>query len=216
MTVLRVDASIQGSRSASSELADLVEAEWAVARPGVEVVRRHIGAAPLPAEAWADAVRARFVPEDERSSAQRAAVALAEEIAGELRSAEAAILALPLYNFGVSQHVKTWMDLAIIGGESGERLLDGTPTVVVTTRGGAYGAGLPREGWDHNTAYLRRIIGDVWGAELTLVERELTLVGINPALDAFTETAELMKKTAHEAAADAGRALAARSRRFVG
>jgi len=210
MTVLRVDASIQGPRSASSELADLVEAEWAVARPGAEVVRRHIGASPLPAQAWADAVRARFVPEDERSSAQRAAVALAEEIARELRSAEAAILALPLYNFGVSQHVKTWMDLAIIGGESGERLLDGTPTVVVTTRGGAYGAGLPREGWDHNTAYLRRIVGDVWGADLTLVERELTLVGINPALDAFTETAELMKKTAHEAAAEAGRALAGR------
>ena len=210
MTVLRVDASIQGPRSASSELADLVEAEWAVARPGAEVVRRHIGASPLPAQAWADAVRARFVPEDERSSAQRAAVALAEEIARELRSAEAAILALPLYNFGVSQHVKTWMDLAIIGGESGERLLDGTPTVVVTTRGGAYGAGLPREGWDHNTAYLRRVIGDVWGADLTLVERELTLVGINPALDAFTETAELMKKTAHEAAAEAGRALAGR------
>jgi len=45
---------------------------------------------------------------------------------------------------------------------------------------------------------------------LTLVERELTLVGINPALDAFTETAELMKKTAHEAAAEAGRALAGR------
>jgi len=172
MAVLRVDASIQGPRSASSELADLVEAEWAVARPGAEVVRRHIGASPLPAQAWADAVRARFVPEDERSSAQRAAVALAEEIARELRSAEAAILALPLYNFGVSQHVKTWMDLAIIGGESGERLLDGTPTVVVTTRGGAYGAGLPREGWDHNTAYLRRIVGDVWGADLTLVERE--------------------------------------------
>jgi hypothetical protein len=37
----------------------------------------------------------------------------------------------------------------------------------------------------------------VWGADLTLVERELTLVGINPALDAFTD-AELMKKTAHE------------------
>src|SRR6185436_19198195 len=91
MAVLRVDASIQGPRSASSELADLVEAEWAVARPGAEVVRRHIGASPLPAQAWADAVRVRFVPEDERSSAQRAAVALAEEIARELRSAEAAI-----------------------------------------------------------------------------------------------------------------------------
>ena len=69
---------------------------------------------------------------------------------------------------------------------------------------------MPREGWDHNTAYLRRIVGDLWGADLTLVERELTLVGINPALDAFTETAELMKKAAHEAAVHAGRTLATR------
>jgi hypothetical protein len=41
------------------------------------------------------------------------------------------------------------------------------------------------------------------------------LVGINPALDAFIETAELMtaelmKKTAHQAAIHAGRALANR------
>ena len=78
----------------------------------------------------------------------------------------------------------------------------------MTTRGGAYGPGTPREGWDHNTAYLRRIIVDVWGADLTLVEREFTLVGVNPALDAFADVAEAMKRDAEEAAAGAGAALA--------
>jgi FMN-dependent NADH-azoreductase len=110
--VLRIDASIQGPRSASSELADLVEAECAAARPGTEIVRRHIGASPLPADAWPHAVQASGVPVDERTDAQRTAVALAGELAHELRAADVAILALPLYNFGVSQHVKTWMDLA--------------------------------------------------------------------------------------------------------
>ena len=43
--------------------------------------------------------------------------------------------------------------------------------------------GRPREGWDHSTGYLRRILRDVWGADLTVVEREFTLVGVNPALD---------------------------------
>ena len=208
MAVLRIDASIQGPASASSELADVAEAEWSATRPGTTFVRRHLGTDPLPADAWAAAIHARFVPEGERTDAQRAAVALAGTLADELRNAEAAILALPLYNYGISQHVKTWIDLTVAGGELGERLLDGKPVILLTTRGGGYGPGTPREGWDHNTAYLRRIVADVWGADLTLVERELTLAGVNPALDPFLEAAALLKKAAHEAAAHAGRTLA--------
>ena len=210
MTVLRIDASIQGPHSASSELADLAEAEWLAVRPETTFVRRHLGADPLPADAWPNAIHAKFVPEQERTPEQIAAQELAATVAAELRDADAAILALPLYNWGVSQHVKTWIDVAIAGGESGERLLDGKPTILLTTRGGGYGPGTPREGWDHNTPYLRRIIADVWGADLALVERELTLAGRNPAMDAFIETAEILKKAAHEAATHAGRTLASR------
>jgi len=210
MTVLRIDASIQGPRSASSELADLAEAEWLAERPGTTFVRRHLGAEPLPADAWQNAVFAGFTPDEQRTVEQQEAVALAASLADEVRSADAAILALPLYNWGVSQHVKTWIDLVIVGGAHAERLLDGKPVIVLTTRGGGYGPGTPREGWDHNTAYLRRIVADVWGADLTLIEREMTLAGINPAMDPFLETAELLKKAAHEAAARAGRELSAR------
>jgi FMN-dependent NADH-azoreductase len=208
MSVLRVDASILGPNSASSELADVAEAEWVATRPGTTFVRRHLGTDPLPADAWPAAVQGGFTPEDQRTDRQREALALARTLADELRHAEAAIFALPLYNWGVSQHVKTWIDLTFAGGELGERLLDGKPAIVLTTRGGGYGPGSPREGWDHNTAYLRRVVADVWGAELTLIERELTLAGVSPAMEAFLETAQLMKKAAHEAAAHAGRTLA--------
>jgi FMN-dependent NADH-azoreductase len=210
VSVLRVDASIQGDRSASSALADRVLAEVVAAHPDVPVVRRHLGQEPLPSEAWQAAVGGSFVPEADRSAAQRDALALAGRLATELQEASSAVLALPLYNFGVSQHVKTWIDLAIAGAPQGTRLLEGTPTVLVTTRGGAYGAGTPREGWDHNTDYLRRILADIWGADLTVVEREFTLVGVNPALDDFTETAAVMHRVADQAAAEAGNALAAR------
>ncbi|MFS0700409.1 FMN-dependent NADH-azoreductase [Cellulomonas sp. 179-A 4D5 NHS] len=210
MTVLRVDASIQGDRSASSALADVVLDRVVAAHPHAPVVRRHLGEDPLPADAWAAAISGSFTPEADRSDAQHAAVALAQEVAAELQAATSAVLALPLYNFGVSQHAKTWIDLAIAGAPQGTRLLDGTPTVLVTTRGGAYGAGTPREGWDHNTDYLRRILADVWGADLTVVEREFTLVGVNPALDDFAEVAAHMHTTAREAAAQAGTELAAR------
>src|SRR5690242_9397849 len=208
MTLLRVDASIQGPRSASGEPADLVLAEWTATHPERTVVRRRLAAAPLPADAWASAIGASFTPDEQRTDAQRTALTLAGELAAELRAADAAVLALPLYNFGVSQHVKTWIDLTVAGGAPGAKLLDGTPVVLLTTRGGAYGPGTPREGWDHNTDYLRRILVDIWGADLTVVEREFTLVGVNPALDAFAEEAELLRKQAEEAAVEAGRLLA--------
>jgi len=210
MTLLRIDASIQGPNSTSSALADLVVTEYSMARPEARVVTRHLGAEPLPSDAWATAVGASWTPETDRTVEQASALALAATVADELRHADAAVLALPLYNWGVSQHVKTWIDLAIAGAPHGARLLDGKPVVLLTTRGGAYGPGTPKEGWDHNLDYLRRIIADVWGADLTIIERELTLVGVNPALDDFAETAALMRKLAEESAAEAGQVLAAR------
>nr|WP_275941567.1 NAD(P)H-dependent oxidoreductase [Planosporangium mesophilum] len=208
--MLRIDASIQGPMSASSELADLVLAEWAAARPDAPVVSRHLGAEPLPADAWAAAVGGAWTPEADRTEAQKSALALAAALAQELRDAEAVVVAMPLYNYGISQHAKTWIDLVTAGGAPGEQILAGKPVVLLTTRGGAYGPGTPREGWDHNTDYLRRVLADVWGADLTVIEREFTLVGVNPALDEFTEIAALMKKTAHDNATEAGKALAAR------
>ncbi|MGC4805008.1 FMN-dependent NADH-azoreductase [Micromonospora sp. DT233] len=211
MSLLRIDASIQGDRSASGALADLVLDTFTAARPEVPVVRRHLGQDPLPAHHWATAIAANYTPEGDRTPAQREALGTAEQLAAELRQATGALLALPLYNFGVSQHAKTWIDLAIAGAPQGTRLLEGTPTVLVATRGGAYGPGTPREGWDHNIDFVRRILVDIWGADLTVVEREFTLVGVNPALDEFTELATTMRKSAEEAAVAAGAALAERA-----
>jgi FMN-dependent NADH-azoreductase len=215
VTLFRLDASINPGQSASRAMADIVEAEWQQAHPGDPVVRRHVGTDPLPADAWANAVMGGRTPEADRSERQRAGVALAARLAGELTGADAVLLAVPLYNFGVSQHIKTWIDLVIAaprdssGANGTGPLLAGKPTVLVTVRGGAYGAGTPRDGWDHSTGYLRRILADVWGADLTVVEREFTLVGVNPALDQFTELAAQLKDAAHAAAREAGRALTA-------
>ena len=137
---------------------------------------------------------------------------LAVGLTDELLAADAILLAVPLYNFGVSQHVKAWIDLIMtdpraLTTEGG--LLGGRPVVLATVRGGSYAAGTPRAGWDHSTPYLRRIIADVWGADLTVVEREFTLVGVNPALDAFTDQAAELHAGALTAAREAGRALGA-------
>ena len=209
MTLFRIDASINPDSSASRAIADIVESEWLAENPAGVVVRRNLGTEPIAADAWTGALRASWTPEAARTQEQTAAIALAAGLAEEVRSADAVLLAVPLYNFGIPQHVKTWIDVVLAGAKSAdEALLAGKPTVLVVVRGGAYGAGTPREGWDHSTGYLRRIVADVWGADLTIVEREFTLVGVNPALDDFKELAGQFKDAAHAAAAQAGKALA--------
>jgi FMN-dependent NADH-azoreductase len=201
MTLFRLDASIRVEGSASREIADIVEAEWLSVHPGDTVQRRHIGVDVLPSDSWPHAVNAAWVPQADRTPAQVSAVALAATLVDELLAADAILLAVPLYNFGVSQHFKTWVDLIITdprAAAGGPGLLAGKKVVLCTVRGGAYGAGTPREGWDHSTGYLRRIIGDVWGADLT----------VNPALDAFTDAAASLHVGALASAREAGKALA--------
>lgn len=212
MTLFRLDASIRTDGSASREIADIVEAEWLAGHPDDRIERRHIGVDTLSADAWADAVNGGFTPEADRTAEQQAALKLAATLVDELVQADAILIAVPLYNFGVSQHLKTWIDLIISdprAAAGAAPVLAGKKVVLATVRGGAYGAGTPREGWDHSTGYLKRILADAWGADLTVVEREFTLVGVAPGLDSFTDQAAEMHQGALSAAREAGRALAA-------
>ncbi|WP_426322764.1 FMN-dependent NADH-azoreductase [Microbacterium sp. E-13] len=210
MTLFRLDASILPATSASRELGDLVEAEWTAAHPTSSVLRRDLSADPTPATAWRDAVQGGFTPESDRTDAQREAIALARTYADELRGAEALLFTVPLYNYGVSQHFKTWFDLAytVPGIDPQGSDLRGKPATLVTVLGGNYAEGTPKEGWDHSTAWLRRVLEDVWGLDLRIVHRPFTLVGVNPALDAFAEPAAELKSAAETAAVRSGRELA--------
>ncbi|GLU48294.1 FMN-dependent NADH-azoreductase [Nocardiopsis ansamitocini] len=208
MNLFRLDTSIFPTASASAEIADRAEAEWTSAHPEGSVIRRNLGADPLPSDAWALATTAGSTPEDDRTQVQRDALALVADLAAELQDADAAILAVPLYNYGVSQHFKAWVDLVIAGGGPTNPLLKGTPTVLVTTLGGGYGPGTPREGWDHSTPYLERVVGDIWQADLTVIKRELTLAATTPGMEGLKDLAEQQHSHALAAARDAGRVLA--------
>jgi FMN-dependent NADH-azoreductase len=211
MSLFRLDASIRVEGSHSREIADIVEQEWQSHQPETKIVRRHIGAEPLPATAWADAVAGSWTPEESRTDAQRAAAALAAEAVDQLFEADALLFAIPLYNFGVSQHFKAWVDLIFTDPRMAagtEPALAGKPTVVVIVRGGSYAAGTPRDGWDHATGWILRILRDVWALDVKVVETEFTLAGVNPALDEFKQLAASMRAEAEVVAREHGRALA--------
>lgn len=212
MSLFRLDASIRVEGSHSRAIADIVEQEWRNASPGEPVIRRHIGVDPIPATAWATAVFASRTPEQSRTAEQKAAVALAASLVDELVAADALLFAVPLYNFGVSQHFKTWVDMVITDprmATGAAPILAGKPAVLVTVPGGNYRPGTPREGWDHATGWMRRILADVWHLDLKVVETEFTLVGVNPALDQFKDLAYQLRQGAEDQARRHGRELGA-------
>jgi FMN-dependent NADH-azoreductase len=212
MSLFRLDASIRVEGSHSRAVADIVEQEWRDARPGEPVIRRHVGVDPIPATAWATAVFAGRTPEESRTDEQKTALALAATLTDELVAADALLFAAPLYNFGVSQHFKTWVDMVITDPRMAagtQPILAGRSAVLVTVRGGNYQPGTPREGWDHATGWMRRILADVWHLDLKVVQAEFTLVGVNPALDQFRDLGRQLRQEAEEQARRHGRALGA-------
>ena len=81
-----------------------------------------------------------MTPGGERSSQQKDAVAQAATLVDELVAVDAMIFAVPLFNFGVSQHFTTSVDLVITDPRMAAGVtpaLAGTPVVLVTVRGGS-------------------------------------------------------------------------------
>ncbi len=216
MSLFRLDASIMPATSQSRALADLVEAEWSAEHPDSVVTRRDLGSEPLPATVWRDAVTGGFVAEVDRSPAQRNAHSLATELADELINADALLLAIPLYNWGVAAHVKSWYDVTYTDPRIAGGALKNKPVVLATVLGGNYNPGTLKEGWDHSTPWLSRVIDEVWGADLLVVQRQFTLVGVNPAMDQFTDQAAEIKVAAEQLAIEHGRAIAAKRYSLIG
>ncbi|GAA3396473.1 FMN-dependent NADH-azoreductase [Cryptosporangium minutisporangium] len=213
MTLFRLDASIRTEGSVSRAVADTVQATWRAEHPDARVIRRDLAFDPLPASTWTTAVSAKATPVEDRTPAQHGAVAMASSLADELLAADAFLFAIPLYNYAIPHYVKSWIDTlfttsAFAPGST--PAIAGRPAVLVSVRGGGYGPGTPREGWDHNTPYLRRVFADMWGLDLEVVEAELTLAEVNPAMAELRPLAAESLKAAHTSAEQTGRTLATR------
>lgn len=217
MTLLRVDASIRSDGSHSRALADTVQAAWmTTTTSGAEVIRRDIGATPIPATFFGPAVEGAHQPSSEWTEPQRIALSLAAQLVDELDTADAIVFAVPLYNFGVSQHFKAYVDLAITDHRMGPRptLLRGKPAELVVARGGHYAAGTARDGWDHALPWMQRILAEVWGLDLSITEIDLTMAAVDPSMESLIEQAQAMQANAEHTAYEHGIALAHRSRTF--
>jgi FMN-dependent NADH-azoreductase len=186
--LLHIDSSIQGEHSISRRLTARAAGGWVSAHPGGTVTYRDLGADPLP-HIDADGGLARLTPAEEHTPAQAASWALTKELIEEIRRADTILLGLPVYNFGAPSTVKAWVDHIVAPGLSldpatNEGLLGGRDLVVLAARGGGYGPGTPREGWDHAEQWLPHGLA-MTGLVPRFITTELTLADVTPAMAAL-------------------------------
>ena len=189
--LLHIDSSISGERSVSRALSARAADRWREAHPGGLVTYRDLGSDPIPHFDSRTGL-ARMIPPDERTPEQNESWNLTELLIQEVAAADTIVLGLPVYNFGAPSSVKAWVDHLVAPGlslnEANEGLLGGKDFLVVESRGGGYGPGTPKEGWDHAQEWLPHGV-EMIGLEPRFITAELTLANTNPALAQFKDLA---------------------------
>jgi FMN-dependent NADH-azoreductase len=181
MKVLHVDSSILSGNSVSRGLtADVVDA-----------IRNHHGDTVV---TYRDLARD---PVDHLSGAHLAADQISDVDAGlrrdieagqqrldEFLAADVVVVGAPMYNFGIPSQLKAWIDRLAVAGktfrytEQGvQGLAGGKKVVIVSSRGGYYGADTPMAALDHQETYLKGIFGFFGITDIQFVRAEGLAVG---------------------------------------
>ncbi|MGW2822077.1 FMN-dependent NADH-azoreductase [Streptomyces sp. NPDC001443] len=203
-TLLHIDSSVfPGGASASRSVTAAFRRTWEEQHPEGEVIYRDLAAHPVP-HITADAHTAAFADPATHTPAQAAAFAERVRLVEELEQADAVVIGAPMYNLAIPSTLKAWLDSVIMVGRTamnGESKIKGTPVTVVASRGGAYGPGTPREGFDHVQNYLEALLRDMLAVDVDFIVPELTMAPHNPAMAELVPLFEASRERAHQDAA---------------
>ena len=141
MTILHIDASINGENSASRAISRSIVDQLTIERGGDDVVYRDLAADPLPhltLSAFADT-----------------------SVLDEFLAADTVVIGAPMYNFTLPTQLKAWIDRIVLAGrtfrytENGpEGLAKGKRVIIGLARGGFYNEGSPAAALEHLESYL--------------------------------------------------------------
>lgn len=165
--VLRVDASPRQARSLSRSLADAFVNELKL-HCQTHLQERDLRSSKLSFvdEDW---IAAAFTPEEERTSAQRSALALSDALIEELAACDLLVISTPMYNYGMPAVLKAWVDQVVRvnktftfdlarGDFPLEPVLSGKQMVLLTACGEfGFKPGGVREGQDHLLPHMETV-----------------------------------------------------------
>lgn len=135
--VLVIKSSILASNSQSSQLVDYFKSKISA-----NITERDFGANPLP---YYDLDAATGTRGEPKTEAQQKALALSNELIGEVNNSDVIVFGVPMYNLGIPAQLKTYIDYLNRAGvtfrytENGpEGLIKGKKAIVVLAHGGIY------------------------------------------------------------------------------
>lgn len=159
--ILVITASIFGQDGQSSQLVTKTLDKLTRQHPEARVEIRDLAKEPVP-HLDAERFGAFLAAQGEPTAEQAKVLTYSDELIAEFKQADAVLLGVPMYNFGVPSVLKAYFDHIARAGvtfrytENGpEGLLDDKPVYVLAARGGIY-AGTPN---DSQTPFLRSFLG---------------------------------------------------------
>lgn len=175
--LLHITASPRGELSHSRQAGQAAVLRLLAQHSALTLIERDLGRNPV-AHPNARFVEASLMPPDQRSDAQRAALALSDELIDELDAADFVLLSTPMYNFMVPSVLKAWLDHVVRPrrtfritptGKSG--LLRNRPVRILLACGGAIGGEHAGQA-DFVTPYLRYVFATIGITDLQVLPLE--------------------------------------------
>jgi FMN-dependent NADH-azoreductase len=191
--VLIIDSAATGDASVSRKLTREIAERLSDRDPAAHIVRRDIGASPIP-HLTAETVGA--IRGVARTEAERGALALSDALIAEAKEADLIVIGAPMYNFGMASTLKSWFDHVLRAGatfrytEAGpEGLVKGKKAVVIETRAGLYSEG-PAAVMDNQEPHIRTLLGFMGITDVTFVRAEKLAFGPEAAAAAIADAVE--------------------------
>ncbi|ELS54700.1 FMN-dependent NADH-azoreductase [Streptomyces viridochromogenes] len=211
-TLLHIDSSVFPTGASSSRaVTDAFRRTWLQEHPEGTVIHRDLATDPVP-HITAHAHTAGFSDPATHTPEQAAAFAERVKLIEELERADAVLIGAPMYNLTIPSTLKAWLDNVVLFGRTAgdTQSVKGTPITVVASRGGAYGPGTPREGYEYVQNYLSAVLADFLGADVDFIVPELTMAPANPEMAGLIPLFEASRERALDEAASKARQLTQR------
>jgi FMN-dependent NADH-azoreductase len=177
MKLLRIDSSARKQSVSRRLTTEFVDA-WKKRNPEGVAIERDLTATPLPLvnDGW---VAAAHTGAAQRTEEHKQALALSDELIGELTEADVIVMGVPMYNFAIPANLKAWIDQIVrmgvtfaYGATGPKGLLSSKKVFVLTSRGGAYEPGSMTEKFDFQAPYLKHILGFIGITDVTFIHAE--------------------------------------------
>ena len=186
MKILHIDSSVTGAKSVSRPLSKEAAAKLLASNPGATITYRDLVGEPL--SHYTAVLRVHGVTPETATPAQKLELETGETILAEFLAADTVVVGAPMYNFSIPSQLKAWIDLLCVAGktfsygaEGPKGLCGGKKIVVVSSRGGLYGAGSPAAPMDFQENYLKTVFGFLGITDITIIRAEGVAYGPDAA-----------------------------------